>query len=67
MQRTVEKYAGKIERNEVNPHVRYDGQVSGLIFDPGQEEVPLEVLGFGVYRLGPEFTTRETHEKEIRR
>ncbi|MEJ2716794.1 MAG: 5-deoxy-glucuronate isomerase [Deltaproteobacteria bacterium] len=65
MQHTVEKYAGKIERNEVNPHVRYDGAVSGLIFDPAREEVPLEVLAFGVYRLGPEFTTRETRDKEV--
>ncbi len=65
MQSTIEKYSGKIERNEVNPHIRYDGRVSGLIFDPLREEVPLEVIGFGVYRLGSEFTSRETREKEL--
>lgn len=61
----MNKYAGRIERNEVNPHVRYNGLMSGLIFDPRQEEVPLQVLGFGVYLLGPDFVTRETHEKEV--
>ncbi len=65
MESTLGKYAAKIERNEVSPHVRYDGHVSGLIFDPRQEEVPLEVLGFGVYRLGPEFATSETRDKEV--
>ncbi|MBI4966242.1 MAG: 5-deoxy-glucuronate isomerase [Desulfomonile tiedjei] len=65
MESTLNKYAGKIERNEVNPHVWYDGHASGLIFDPRQEGVPLEVLGFGVYRLGPELVTTETLEKEM--
>ncbi len=65
MESTLNKYAAKIERNEVNPHVRYNGWLSGLIFDPQREEVPLEVLGFGVYRLEPDFTTRETYEKEV--
>jgi 5-deoxy-D-glucuronate isomerase len=65
MQNTIEKYAARIERNEINPHVRYDGRMSGLIFDPLRNEVPLDVLGFGMYRLGPEFDTRETHEKEL--
>ncbi len=65
MESTMDKYARRIERNEVNPHVRYTGRVSGLIFDPQQEEVPLEILGFGVYRLEPEFSTKETREKEV--
>jgi len=65
MKSTLEKYSGRIERNQVNPHVRYDGHASGLIFDPRKEDVPLEVLGFGVYQLGPEPETRETREKEV--
>jgi len=65
MESTLNKYAGKIQRNETSPHVRYDGHASGLIFDPRQEGVPLDVLGFGMYRLGPEFMTRQTHEKEV--
>lgn len=34
----MKKYAKRIERNEVNPHIRYDGLSSGLILDPLQEE-----------------------------
>jgi len=65
MQSTMKKYAEKIERNEVNPHVRYDGKRSGLILDPLGKEVPLELLGFGIYQLGPDFITRETKVKEV--
>ena len=61
----MRKYAEKIERNEVDPHLRYDGQRSGLILDPQREEVPLELLGFGIYQLGSNFITRETKEMEI--
>jgi len=64
MEGTMQRYAGKIERNEVNPHFRYDGQRSGLLLDPHSEEVPLTVLGFGIYPLGPNFITKETNEKE---
>jgi 5-deoxy-D-glucuronate isomerase len=39
--------------------------MSGLILDPLKEEVPLEILGFGIYRLGSNFITRETNEKEV--
>jgi 5-deoxy-D-glucuronate isomerase len=65
MQETMRKYAERIERSEINPHLRYDGQMSGLILDPLREEVPLEILGFGIYRLGPDLITRETREKEV--
>jgi 5-deoxy-glucuronate isomerase len=65
MQETLKKYAERIERNEINPHVRYDDQTSGLILDPSQEEVPLEILGFGIYLLGTHPITRETKEKEV--
>jgi len=65
MESTMKKYAKKIERNEVDPHFRYDGVKSGLILDPLREEVPLELLGFGIYQLGPNYITRETNEKEI--
>jgi 5-deoxy-glucuronate isomerase len=65
MESTLDKYADKIERNQVNPHVRYEGRTSGLIFDPNREDVPLEILGFGVYKLGPKFETRETGAQEV--
>jgi 5-deoxy-D-glucuronate isomerase len=65
MESTMKKYARKIERNEINPHVRYDGKKSGLILNPLREKVPLNVLGFGIYRLSPRFLTKETKGKEI--
>lgn len=65
MESTLKKYAGKIERNQVNPHRRYNGRASGLVFDPRRKEVPLQVLGFGVYRLRANFVRRETLEKEV--
>jgi 5-deoxy-D-glucuronate isomerase len=65
MEWTMQQYAEKIERNEVSPHLRYDGQTSGLLLDPESEDVPLTVLGFGIYQLGSDFVTHETHTKEI--
>ena len=65
MKETMKKYAQKIERNEINPHIEYDGQTSGLILDPRNEALPLEILGFGIYRLGTNIITRETKEKEV--
>ncbi len=65
MEKTMRKYAAKIERNEINPHIRYDGQTSGLILDPLREEVALEILGFGIYQLGLGQIARETKEKEV--
>jgi 5-deoxy-glucuronate isomerase len=65
MESTLKKYAARIERNEVNPHIRYNGKKSGLILDPLQEEVPLQILGFGIYQLSSHFIARETREKEV--
>src|SRR5512135_147963 len=65
MDSTLKKYARKIERGEVNPHLQYDGKTSGLILDPVRENVPLEVLGFGIYQLTSRFISRETKEKEL--
>ncbi|MDP2968436.1 MAG: hypothetical protein Q8P64_04430 [Deltaproteobacteria bacterium] len=31
MQSTMRRYANRIEKNQVNPHLRYDGKRSGLI------------------------------------
>jgi len=65
MESTMKKYAARIERNQIHPHIRYDGKKSGLILDPLRKEVPLELLGFGIYQLGSRFITKETKEKEI--
>jgi len=65
MQSTLKKYAARIERNEVNPHIRYDDKKSGLILDPLRKDAPLELLGFGIYQLSSRFITKETKGKEI--
>jgi len=65
MESTMKKYATKIERNTINPHIRYDGKKSGLILDPLQKKVPLEILGFGIYQLNSRFITKQTKEKEV--
>ena len=51
MKSTMEKYAGRIEKNEVDPVIQYNGLTSGLLLDPLQEGTPLEILGFGILRL----------------
>ena len=65
MKETLKKYAERIERNKVNPHVRYDGQRSGLLLDPLRKKVPLEILGFGIYPLGTHPIIRKTKGKEV--
>ena len=65
MESTLKKYARKIDRGKVNPHIQYDGKESGLILDPLRKDVPLEILGFGIYQLRTHFIARETKGKEI--
>lgn len=65
MEKTLQKYGERIERNEVDPHVRYDGRTNGLILDPRREDVPLEVIGFGIYLLSDQYIVRETKDKEL--
>lgn len=65
MESTMKKYASRIEKDEVNPHFRYDGKRSGLLLDPRKENVPLQMLGFGIYRLKSEFITQKTLDKEM--
>ncbi len=65
MESTLKKYARRIERGEINPHIQYDGKASGLILNPLSKNVPLEILGFGIFQLSPRFVIRETKAKEI--
>jgi 5-deoxy-D-glucuronate isomerase len=65
MESTMKKYAERIAGNQINPHVRCDGGENGLILDPRREDIPLELLGFGVYRLSPDFISRDTGDKEM--
>jgi len=65
MESTMKKYANRIEKNQINPHLRYDGKRSGLLLDPRKDKVPLQILGFGIYQLKSEFTTRHTKGQEM--
>ena len=65
MESTMEKYAEKIERNEVDPIFRYNSWTSGLILNPLLKETPLEILGFGILKLTSEFIFKETGEREM--
>lgn len=61
----MRKYAKKVEKGDVNPHLRYDGKRSGLILDPSKENIPLQLLGFGIFQLRDEVKGRKTGEKEL--
>jgi len=65
MEATMKKYAERIIRNDVDPHVRDDGRIDGLLLDPTRDEVPLELLGFGIYRLRSDFAASETKDREM--
>ena len=51
MQETLRQYREKIHSGQINPLVRWDGESTGLIFDPSSDETPLSMLGFGACRL----------------
>lgn len=65
MEGTMKKYAERISRNEISPHVRYDGKKSGLILNPKDEDTPLDVIGFGIYQLDSNVIYHETEENEM--
>jgi 5-deoxy-D-glucuronate isomerase len=65
MQSTMEKYGEGITAGRIDPLVQDDGRISGLLLDPRRPEVPLELLGFGIYRLERDFIGEETKEREM--
>jgi 5-deoxy-D-glucuronate isomerase len=65
MQRTLEKYRQAIQTDRINPIIHWDGRRSGLIFDPADPKVPLEVLAFGGYRLEQGPFTMESGDREV--
>jgi len=65
MQKTLEQYRDRIRTGEVNPLVRWDGQTSGMIFDPQKDEVPLTMMGFGACRLDNGPHRLETGDNEF--
>ena len=66
MQVTLEKYRQAIQRrSQIDPIVNWDGQTSGLIFDPADPKVALEVLAFGGYRLEKGPFSLESRDREV--
>ncbi|MFQ6047882.1 MAG: 5-deoxy-glucuronate isomerase [Phycisphaerae bacterium] len=64
MQRSLEKYRRQIQSGQINPLVHWDGRRSGVIFDPTDDSVPLEMLSFAAYRLEDGPFTIETGPRE---
>jgi 5-deoxy-glucuronate isomerase len=65
VQQTLERYRRRIRTGEISPLLRWDGQTSGLIFDPQRDDVPLTMLGFGACRLDSGPHRIETQEREF--
>lgn len=64
MQSTVDKYGGKIQDGSIDPTRDVNKLKSGLIFDPADPDVPVDVLGFGIFRLSGETESAETGGRE---
>ncbi len=64
MQKTLQDYAERIQRGEIEPIVYYDRTKSGIIFDPEDEKVPLNVLSFGIYQLEQGPLSQQTGNRE---
>lgn len=61
----MEKYRERLMRGQINPLVRWDGQTSGVIFDPAREDTPLTLLAFGALRLESGPHRLATGEREM--
>ncbi|MCD5391023.1 5-deoxy-glucuronate isomerase [candidate division NPL-UPA2 bacterium] len=64
MEKTLQDYAGKIQKGDVDPTVYYDRNKSGIIFDPHDEKTPFNVLSFGIYQLEQGPFSQQTGDRE---
>ncbi|MHC4444179.1 MAG: 5-deoxy-glucuronate isomerase [Planctomycetota bacterium] len=64
MQKTLELYRKSIRSGQISPLQRWDGQTTGQIFDPADEQTPLTVMGFGACRLDTGPHRMETEDRE---
>jgi 5-deoxy-D-glucuronate isomerase len=64
MKSTVDKYKYRLENGNISPIVDVNKLGSVIVFDPKDETVPLQVIGFGVYKLNGETYEVKTEEKE---
>ncbi|CAA7603249.1 5-dehydro-4-deoxy-D-glucuronate isomerase [Acididesulfobacillus acetoxydans] len=64
MKSTVDKYGALIQNDKINPAVDVNPLGSGVIFDPADEQTPLQVIGLGIYKLNGEIYQNNTGAKE---
>jgi 5-deoxy-D-glucuronate isomerase len=64
MKSTLDKYGKQIENGSINPVVNVNQAKTGLVFDPANPGTPLEVIGFGVYKLSGESHKQTTGDRE---
>ena len=64
MRSTVEKYGKDIHEGKIDPTKNLANAESCLIFDPASSDIPLQILGFGVYRMKGETEEGQTGERE---
>lgn len=65
MEGTLRKYRQAIQYDQINPIAQWDGHRCGLIFDPTNPRVPLEVMAFGAYRLERGPFSMDSEDREI--
>jgi 5-deoxy-glucuronate isomerase len=64
VQSTIDKYGSRIHDGTIDPTRDVNKMGSGLIFDPDEELVPLQVLGFGIYKLDGDSAGASTGDRE---
>jgi 5-deoxy-glucuronate isomerase len=62
-QATLAKYGARIARGEICPYIRWDGR-PGIVLDCASDDVPLDWLSFGAWRLGSESVALDTGDSE---
>jgi 5-deoxy-D-glucuronate isomerase len=65
MEQTLNKYRKAIEGNRINPHILYDGISSGIIVDPRDDSVPVDLIGFGACQLKGAPISLESEDREM--
>ena len=65
MKSTIDKYGARIQDGTIDPTRDVNPLASGLIFDPDDDLTPLQVLGFGIYKLDGASERAETRDREI--
>jgi len=64
VEKSLQQYRDAIQSGKINPLVHWDGRQSQKIFDPADPDTPLNLLGFGVYKLNGDSLESDTGEKE---